>query len=125
MFSKLRAHIAVGLTTIAGLLLIGTFVFYYLEDWTLMESFYFTVSTLTTVGYGDFVPTNDASRFFTAFYILTGVAIGVAALGLIGATYVELIERRMADREIRREKRLLEKEKLIVEKKPLKKEIKS
>jgi hypothetical protein len=121
MFSKLRAHIAVAATTITGLLLLGTLVFHYIEDWTLLESFYFTVSTLTTVGYGDLVPTHDISRFFAALYILVGVGLALAALGLIGATYVEIIERRMAEREARREKRLLEKEKLIAEKKPSKK----
>lgn len=121
MFSKLRAHIAVAATTITGLLVAGTLIFYYLEDWTLVESFYFTVATLTTVGYGDFVPSNDISRIFTALYILSGVALALAALGLIGASYVEIIERRMAERDARREKRLLEKEKLIIEKKPLKK----
>jgi len=121
MFSKLRAHIAVGATTITTLLIIGTLIFHLLEDWTLIESFYFTVATLTTVGYGDLVPTHDISRIFAAIYILTGVALAVAALGLIGATYVEIIERRMAEREARREKRLLEKEKLIVVEKPPKK----
>lgn len=121
MFSKLRAHIAVGATTITGLLLLGTLIFHYLENWTLLESFYFTVSTLTTVGYGDLVPTHDLSRFFAALYILMGVGLALAALGLIGATYIEIIEKRMAEREARREKRLLEKEKLIVVEKPSKK----
>ena len=123
MFSKLRAHAAVAVTTVTGLLLVGTLVFHYLEDWTLLESFYFTVATLTTVGYGDLVPTSDISRVFTAFYILAGVALGVAALGLIGASYVEIIERRMSERESRREKRLLEREKLIVGKKSIENKI--
>jgi len=123
MFSKLRAHAAVAVTTVTGLLLVGTLVFHYLEDWTLLESFYFTVATLTTVGYGDLVPTSDISRVFTAFYILAGVALGVAALGLIGASYVEIIERRMSERESRREKRLLEREKIIVGKKSIENKI--
>jgi hypothetical protein len=44
------------------------------EDWGLLDSIYFITVTVSTVGYGDFYPTNDASRMFTIFYIIVGVA---------------------------------------------------
>lgn len=58
---------------VAVLLLVGTFFYHNTEGWRLLDSFYFSVTTLSTVGYGDLAPVTDAGRLFTAFYILTGV----------------------------------------------------
>lgn len=33
-----------------------TFVFSYMESWSKLEAIYFVIVTLTTVGFGDFVP---------------------------------------------------------------------
>lgn len=37
-------------------LAVPTFVFQRVEDWSFLEAFYFVVITLTTVGFGDYVP---------------------------------------------------------------------
>lgn len=71
------------LMIIAGLILLtGTIFYSQIEKWSLTDSFYFSVTTLTTVGYGDLYPTTDASKIFTAFYILAGVGI---LLGFVNA----------------------------------------
>jgi hypothetical protein len=44
-----------------------------LEDWPIIDSCYFAVTTFTTIGYGDLVPDNDLSRLFTCIYALGGV----------------------------------------------------
>jgi len=63
-----------GLLFFVGILLVVGTVFYMIvEGWDLIEAFYFSVATLTTVGYGDLHPTNDLSRIFTALYVLIGV----------------------------------------------------
>lgn len=67
----------------------GTWMFRLLEDWTWAESFYFTVATLTTVGYGDLSPSTDLSRFLTSLFILFGVAIAITALTSIGSAYAD------------------------------------
>ena len=51
-------------------IIIWTFGFSYLENWSLIDSFYYSVTTLTTVGYWDIIPTTELSRFFAAIYIL-------------------------------------------------------
>jgi voltage-gated potassium channel len=71
------------------LIIIGTLAYHWLEHWTWIQSFYFTVSTLATVGYGDLHPTMDSTRLFTAFFILAGVGIAVAALSIIGSSYID------------------------------------
>ncbi|MBR9701899.1 two pore domain potassium channel family protein [Candidatus Pacearchaeota archaeon] len=69
-----------------------------LENWSFIKSFYFSVTTLTTVGYGDMYPTSDASRLFTALYIIVGVAVVLASLAIIGSKYLEIREERIKKR---------------------------
>jgi voltage-gated potassium channel len=53
----------------------GTVFYWLVEGLRLLDSFYFSVMTLTTVGYGDFSPETDVGKLFTAFYALTGIGI--------------------------------------------------
>jgi voltage-gated potassium channel len=55
------------------LLLVGMLGFHLLEQWSLFEALYFTVVTLTTIGYGDIVPLTAGGRVFTMFLSLGGV----------------------------------------------------
>jgi voltage-gated potassium channel len=75
--------------TIAFLTLLiggGSAMFHGLENWTWIESFYFTVATITTVGYGDIAPSNDETRLAASLYILFGVVIGAGIIRyLVGA----------------------------------------
>ena len=75
------------------LLILGTVMYHRLENWTYISSFYFSVATLTTVGYGDLAPTHDISRLFTAGYILIGVTVAIASLSTIGKEYVTVKEK--------------------------------
>ena len=90
---KLKHQILFALSAITGMIGLGTAAYCYLEDWTIAQAFYFSVVTLTTVGYGDLHPTTDVSRVFTAAYILVGVGIMLASLGIIATNYLKLAER--------------------------------
>ena len=37
-------------------IVLGALVFAYIEDWKLSDAIYFSFVTLTTIGFGDFVP---------------------------------------------------------------------
>lgn len=54
---------------------LGTVVYHFTEKFTWLNSYYFSVVTLSTVGYGDYVPHNDIGKIFTTFYIFAGVGI--------------------------------------------------
>jgi len=74
-------------------LAIGTVAYhYFLENWSLVESLYFSTATVTTIGYGDIHPTNNASRLFTVGYALLGVGIVLFALSIVAQTIIERTE---------------------------------
>jgi voltage-gated potassium channel len=56
-----------------AVLLIGTVGFMLLEDLSFIDAFYFTMVTISTVGYGDIAPTTAASKGFSIFLIIIGI----------------------------------------------------
>lgn len=66
-------RITAGLTL--AVLLIGTVFYHFSEAWSWVDSIYFSVTTLATVGFGDLTPTTDVSKVFTIFYILSGIGL--------------------------------------------------
>jgi voltage-gated potassium channel len=95
---RIQPILASAAGSLIALIVIGTFFFHFLEGWSFVAAFYFSVTTLATVGYGDLVPTTDFARLATAIYILIGVSISVTALGIIGTRYLERREERLSDR---------------------------
>jgi len=56
-----------------AVLIIGTVGFMLLEDLSFVDAFYFTIVTISTVGYGDISPTTAASKGFSIFMIIIGI----------------------------------------------------
>ncbi|NWV62246.1 KCNKA protein, partial [Malurus elegans] len=70
---------------------IPAFVFKCIEGWTTLESIYFVVITLTTIGFGDFVAGGNYDLNYMEWYkplvwfwILVGLAYFAAVLSMIG-----------------------------------------
>jgi voltage-gated potassium channel len=57
------------------ILLIGAVLYHWLEGWSWIDSFYFVVITLTTIGYGDLTPTTSITKLITIFYGINGVIV--------------------------------------------------
>lgn len=71
------------LVWVVGTLLAGTVVYRLLEGWSLLDSLYFSVISLATVGYGDLTPTTPLSKAFTVLYVLNGIGILLALIDRI------------------------------------------
>jgi len=75
------AHLYQRLASAATVLIAtGTLVYHWLEDWSWVDAFYFSVVAATTVGFGDLSPSTDGSKLFTVAYIIIGVAVIAAYL---------------------------------------------
>lgn len=70
-----------GAATLALSLIFTATVFYrFAEGWPLLNSAYFSVVTIATVGYGDLAPKTALGKAFTIFYIFAGIGVFVAAV---------------------------------------------
>ena len=65
-------------TTFFIMLGTGTVVFHYVEGWKWLDSFYYCVITLASVGYGDFTPHTDIGNIAAIIYIMTGLGTFLA-----------------------------------------------
>ncbi len=70
-------------------LLSGTIFYSTVENLRVLDALYFSVTTLSTVGYGDFSPQTDFGKVFTIIYIFVGVGMIVAFVSKI-FEYVQL-----------------------------------
>ena len=78
----------------SGLLLVGTVFYTLAEHWSPLDALYFSVVTLTTVGYGDLAPKTNIGKVFTIIFILVGVGIIVVFASRVVDTMVtEQVER--------------------------------
>ena len=82
--------------------IVGTVVFHILEKWSWIDSFYFTVITLATVGYGDLTPTTQTGKLVTVLFVITGVGI---FLGFLNKVMERRMERHGGRFEARRSKK--------------------
>ena len=79
-------------------LLSGTIFYSLVEGWSLVDAFYFSVTTLTTVGLGDLSPTTTVGKLFTVVYIFSGLGLIVGFISTIGTeTFSRRTRRQMKD----------------------------
>ena len=87
-------HLPRRLALIAAAMLItlgfGTTGFVLIEHYPVFDAFYMTLTTVTTVGYGEIRTLSQAGRVFNSFLILFGVVIMLLAIGAMTQTVIEL-----------------------------------
>lgn len=67
----------------------GSLVYHYVEGWSYLDCLYFSVVTLTTVGFGDITPQTDAGKAFTIFYIMVGVGVILSFVNIVYKHYFD------------------------------------
>src|SRR5258707_9556730 len=81
------AIIAIAMVAILGG---GTTGFVLIEHYPVFDAFYMTLTTVTTVGYGEIRTLSQAGRVFNSFLILFGVVTMFLAIGAMTQTIIEL-----------------------------------
>lgn len=79
------AHFRRLLGVVTLMLIAGAHIYHRLEGWSYLNALYFTVITLTTIGYGDFSPQTNLGKIFSMLYILLGLGVLGALIGLISS----------------------------------------
>ncbi|WP_254442445.1 potassium channel family protein [Ruegeria arenilitoris] len=62
-----------------GMIFWASVFYHYVEGWGWLDSAYFSVVTISTVGFGDFSPETAAGKIFTMLYIIVGLGVFVTA----------------------------------------------
>ena len=75
---------------------------------TMLDAFWWTFATTTTVGYGDIVPVTDLGRVVAMFYMFFGITIAGIFVSIIGARYYKRRIEPKENQEITYEKKILE-----------------
>jgi voltage-gated potassium channel len=81
------ALIALAMLVVLGA---GTLGFVLIEHYPVFDAFYMTLTTVTTVGYGEIRTLSPAGRVFNSFLIFFGVSVIFLAIGAMTQTAIEL-----------------------------------
>lgn len=82
------------------LILTASTIFYFLEQGQnpnvneFLDALYFTVGTMTTVGFGDIVATTRAGRIFTVALMLSGTLLYVSFTAVLASSIIEFDQTR-------------------------------
>jgi voltage-gated potassium channel len=88
--SRLTRRFVLIVVAIVTTLSIGMVGFTVIDGYPLFDAFYMTLTTMTTVGYGEIHPLSHAGRVFNSFLIVFGVTTIFIAIGAMTQTIIEL-----------------------------------
>lgn len=71
-------------TTLATLVAGGTVFFRWAEGWSWLDAYFFTVVTLSTVGYGSLVPATAMGKIGTTVFIFLGLGVFAVTIQQFG-----------------------------------------
>ena len=93
------------LVLLAAILGVGTLGYVWIAGYTPLDALYMTVTTITTVGYGEIEPLGPAGRVFTIALILGSAGVVLYLLGQLAQALVEtglrdVLQRRAMERKL-------------------------
>ncbi len=104
--TRVQRQFVLSLLFIVVVVLTGTVGYVVIESWSAFDALYMTVTTITTVGFGETHPLSDAGRVFTIFLIVFGVGtilytFNNAARIVIEGEIQEIFGRRKVEKRIK------------------------
>lgn len=76
--NKLQSDLQIFKSVVIAIVIIvsiSTVFFHIVEKWNWLDSFYFTIVTIATVGYGNLVPSTDIGKIGNILLIIIGIGI--------------------------------------------------
>jgi voltage-gated potassium channel len=74
---------------IIALILAGAIGYMMVEKWQLLDAVFMSITTLTTIGYGEVHPLSTAGRIYTIVFVLFGVGLALYILTDMAETLIE------------------------------------
>jgi len=87
---RIQRRLFLIVTALTVVLAGGTLGFVLIENYPVFDAFYMTLTTVTTVGYGEIRPLSHVGRIFNSFLILFGASVVLLAIGAMTQTIIEL-----------------------------------
>ncbi|MEQ8200585.1 MAG: NAD-binding protein [Syntrophomonadaceae bacterium] len=98
--SELKGKLITLVVAVLGIIFVCTIGLHFLEDWSWFTSLWIAVSSLTTTGYGELVPSTVGGKAFMMIMLVLGLGLVLYALSTIFSILVEHQIRRLAGRDI-------------------------
>ena len=78
----------------AGAIIIGSFLIFSVESQepdsqinSMLDAVWWTVATVTTVGYGDVVPVSETGKIVAIFYMFFGIGVLAISISVLGTQF--------------------------------------
>lgn len=91
LLNKLQWELAI----IFAFMMVGSLVMHLTEGWSYFDSFYFSVITFATIGYGDLVPHTIIGKSMTMIYAFVAVPVFLYTSSIILASRGRKIARKV------------------------------
>jgi len=88
---QLKQDLILLISAVLTVLVIGAIVFSYLENWSIIDAFYFVTMTATTVGYGDLTPTTPVSKVVTILFAFSIIPFVLYAFTAVAKSQIQKV----------------------------------
>jgi voltage-gated potassium channel len=96
VFKKRKAHLLITILLLLFVLIVSSTLMYYIENpyqpdkfSSILETMWWGIATLTTIGYGDIAPVTDFGKFLGAIISLIGIGIFALPTGILASGFSE------------------------------------
>ena len=90
----IKPEIVYPLMIFAIMLISGMLIFNSIEGWSYLDSLYFSVVTMTTVGYGDLTPTRDLTKVIVMIYAVSGISFFLYFVSVMADHFIKESQQR-------------------------------
>ncbi len=92
---ELGCTVVLGSTILLLLLAMGTVFVHEVEGWGWIDSAYFAVTAITTLGSANLVPQHEITKLFLIGWLPVGIGVGFTVLASVGARILESQRKRL------------------------------